>query len=308
MDEEERNPFNKFDDYDDYETKSLDYFTFYAFNKISLNDGVKCYDALDSLGPFCNIAAAGSVDHYTISIGVKDSLGNVYSRGDFFQRSGSYIDTLYTRILVDNVVKDKRTGKVVETYVQEPYKQNWKDVISDSLWKLRWPLAMILNEYSLNEKTIIVRTGESLRLKNGDSYSFIKVEAGGMLLLDPGEIWVNEIQLHDNSQLMYSQTNKTTILHVCGNFTWRAKIQNDDYPLIAQHFKLIQHSKQNMFVDNVFAGTILAPSSNVILGQSNKIFYGSVIANDITVHQYSRIYHIPFLNEKSTIYIMAGLK
>ena len=122
------------------------------------------------------------------------------------------------------------------------------------------------------------------------------------------EIWVNEIQLHDNSQLMYSQTNKTTILHVCGNFTWRAKIQNDDYPLIAQHFKLIQHSKQNMFVDNVFAGTILAPSSNVILGQSNKIFYGSVIANDITVHQYSRIYHIPFLNEKSTIYIMAGLK
>ena len=63
-----------------------------------------------------------------------------------------------------------------------------------------------------------------------------------------------------------------------------------------------------MFVDNIFAGTIFAPTSNVILGQSNKLFYGTVIANDITVHQYSRIYHIPFSNEESTIYITAGLK
>ena len=63
-----------------------------------------------------------------------------------------------------------------------------------------------------------------------------------------------------------------------------------------------------MFIDNVFAGTIIAPTSNVILGQSNKIFYGAVIANDITVHQYSRIYHILFSSEEPITYITAGLK
>lgn len=311
QDEGETHPFNIYDDSNsnpDYSTSVLDYFTLYAFHHLSINDGVKCYDSADSLGALCNIAAASSSGHYTVSIGSKAAVGNVYSRGDFMLRSYSSVDTLF---LVDDVrdfvliSANEGTG---EERVQKPFFRKYKGRILDSVWKSKWPIAGILDEYVLQKKEIVVRSGDTLQLKNGDRYSFVKVESGGTLVIAPGEIWVNEIQLHDNSRLLYSNPYKATILHVCGNFTWRAKMQNQDYLAVAQHFKLIQHSRQNMFVDNIFVGTIFAPTSNVILGQSNKLFYGAVIANDITVHQYSRIYHVPFLNETSTIYITAGLK
>lgn len=310
QDEGETHPFDNFDDrYSDYSTSNFDYFTLYAFHHLSINDGVKCYDSADSLGALCNIAAASSSGHYTISIGSKATVGNVYSRGDFMLRSHSSIDSLFLTTPLDDIVRNQQNhNEILENHVQAPFYRKAKTTIQDSVWKLKWPITGILSNYTLQKKDIVIKSGDTLQLKNGDHYSFIKIESGGTLIINPGETWVNEIQLHDNSRLLYSNPYKASILHVCGNFTWRAKIQNQDYLTIAQHFKLIQHSKQNMFVDNIFAGTIFAPTSNVILGQSNKIFYGTVIANDITVHQYSRIYHIPFSNEKSTIYITAGLK
>ena len=308
-DEGETHPYNKYDDYySDYSTSNFDYFTLYAFHHLSINDGVKCYNSTDSLGALCNIAAASNSGHYTISIGSKAVVGNVYSRGDYMLRSNSSVDTLFLTTNLSDTMKILSTGEVLDIFVQPPIKRTKKDKISDSLWKTQWHIAAILGEFISIIRERVVQSGDTLQLKNGDHYSFIKVESGGTLVINPGEIWVNEIQLHDNSRLLYSNPYKASILHVCGNFTWRAKIQNQDYLTIAQHFKLIQHSKQNMFVDNIFAGTIFAPTSNVILGQSNKLFYGTVIANDITVHQYSRIYHIPFSNEESTIYITAGLK
>lgn len=310
QDEGETSSFDSYDDgYSGYSTSNFDYFTLYAFHHLSINDGVKCYDSADSLGTLCNIAAAGTSGHYTVSIGVKATVGNVYSRGDFMLRSRSSIDTLFLTTPLDDTVRNKQNvNEILESYVQAPFYRNARLPFQDVVWKLKWPVAGYLSSYTSQKNDIVIKSGDTLQLKNGGHYSFVKVESGGTLVIAPGEIWVNEIQLHDNSRLLYSNPYKASILHVCGNFTWRAKIQNQDYLAVAQHFKLIQHSRQNMFVDNIFAGTIFAPTSNVILGQSNKVFYGAVIANDITVHQYSQIYHVPFFNDKATPYITAGLK
>ena len=48
-----------------------------------------------------------------------------------------------------------------------------------------------------------------------------------------------------------------------------------------------QRENKKMYVDEKFFGTI-------ILGQANKTFYGSVMANNISVHQYADIYYVKF--------------
>ncbi|WP_295858592.1 hypothetical protein [uncultured Fibrobacter sp.] len=55
-----------------------------------------------------------------------------------------------------------------------------------------------------------------------------------------------------------------------------------------------QRENKKMYVDEKFFGTIIAPASHVILGQANKTFYGSVMANNISVHQYADIYYVKF--------------
>ena len=49
-----------------------------------------------------------------------------------------------------------------------------------------------------------------------------------------------------------------------------------------------------MYVDDRFMGAIFAPYSHVVLGQSHKLFYGSVVANSISVHQYATIRFVKF--------------
>lgn len=70
-------------------------------------------------------------------------------------------------------------------------------------------------------------------------------------------------------------------MHINGDFTWRAKTDNNavEYPLIAQGFKLIQHAHgKRMYIDNMVAGSIIAPHSEVILAQSRKLYYGKIYA------------------------------
>ena len=49
-----------------------------------------------------------------------------------------------------------------------------------------------------------------------------------------------------------------------------------------------------MYIDKNFGGTIVAPNSAVIIGQAQKVFYGTVLARDITVHQYATLFHVAF--------------
>ena len=68
-----------------------------------------------------------------------------------------------------------------------------------------------------------------------------------------------------------------------------------DYSIVAQGFKLIQHAHgKRMYIDNMVAGNIVAPYSEVVIAQSRKLFYGKIYAEKISVHQYARFYHVDF--------------
>ena len=95
----------------------------------------------------------------------------------------------------------------------------------------------------------------------------------------------------------FEEPGQETVMHINGDFTWRAITDHKavEYPLIAQGFKLIQHAHgKRMYIDNMVAGSIIAPHSEVILAQSWKLYYGKIYAEKISVHQYAKLYHVDF--------------
>ena len=95
---------------------------------------------------------------------------------------------------------------------------------------------------------------------------------------------------------MFTMPGYETVMNIDGNFTWRAKTLNDEsqHPDIARGFKVVQHANGKMYIDNMIAGRIVAPYSHVISAQSRKLFYGTIFAKKISVHQYAKFYHVDF--------------
>ena len=142
---------------------------------------------------------------------------------------------------------------------------------------------------------------ESYTLKDGDHFQTLKVHSGGTLFLEPGEMYIGNIQLESGSKVLFIHPGMQTILHLNGSVIWRARTLNDDLGKVAKGFKLIQHGTETMTVEGMWAGTIFAPNADLILGQSNKSLYGRFLGKNVTVHQYAQVYGIPFAPEMNTV-------
>ena len=154
-----------------------------------------------------------------------------------------------------------------------------------------------LEDFSVpSNHELIVRNNETAVLNPG-SYSFVKVEAGGTLIIPSGTIYIGSIQLDPRSNVGFTTPGQETVIHVKNDFTWRARTLNDaaKYAAIAQGFKLVLHaSGKRLYIDNMMAGNIVAPYSEVVIAQSRKLFYGTIFADKISVHQYAKLYHVDF--------------
>ena len=62
----------------------------------------------------------------------------------------------------------------------------------------------------------------------------------------------------------------------------------------AKHIKIYYYGTKNVYIQTNFAGTIVAPNAEVIIGQTGKNFYGAVFAKSIVVHQDTKITWVPF--------------
>lgn len=135
---------------------------------------------------------------------------------------------------------------------------------------------------------------ESYTLKNGDNFKTLKVNSGGKLLIESGEMFVGNIQLESGSWVQFAEPGKRTVIHANGSTIWRSKSLNDDLVKVAKGFMLVQHSSESMFVEGQWAGTIFAPNADLILGQVYKTLYGRFLGNNVSVHQYSTVYNVDF--------------
>ncbi len=85
------------------------------------------------------------------------------------------------------------------------------------------------------------------------------------------------------------------------NFQWNAATENAKKSIIAKGFKLYYYGSDRFFVHGAWAGTIITPNAQLVLGQThNKELYGQFYGRGVVVHQYSKVYRVPFNPQKST--------
>ena len=155
---------------------------------------------------------------------------------------------------------------------------------------------------SINTNTEkIVRAGECDTLSGYVSFKTIKVEAGGKLYFDECEISVKNLQLDAGSSIVLVKPGLSTILHVNEHIQWNTVIENRNFGNVARGFKLYYYGGERFFVHGVWAGTLIVPNAKLVLGQTqNKKLYGQFYGKGVTVHQYSKIFRVPFNPKKTT--------
>ena len=101
-------------------------------------------------------------------------------------------------------------------------------------------------------------------------------------------------------KLSWSKLVANSIL-MKANFQWNATTENAKKSIIANGFKLYYYGSDRFFVHGAWAGTIIAPNAQLVLGQThNKELYGQFYGRGVVVHQYSKVYRVPFNPQKST--------
>lgn len=265
--------------------------TLYALSELNYNDGVVCYNE-QTTTHYCNVAAAAVAlnGEFSAKVGARSTVGDIYSKGKVLLRSD-------TRVKGDVVLAEPSS-------IDDIYLQNGSTIdgkITEMLLD-KWEDKYLLRNYDLEDFSVpsnhelIVRNGE-VDVLNSDSYSFVKVEAGGTLIIPSGTVYIGTMQLDPRSKVRFAMPGQETTIHVKDDFTWRATTLNnaEEYDIIALGFKLVLHaSGKRMFIDDMMAGNIVAPYSEVVIAQSRKLFYGTIFADKISVHQYAEIYHVNF--------------
>lgn len=269
--------------------------TFYAFSQLYYNDRVICYNNQTKTG-LCSIASVPKKSllsqDYAVFIGAYANIGDIYVQGNILLRNQSHVHGNINLIGSGN---ENHIYKQDETLIDGKITN-----LSLEMWdEFRLSLDVNLDDFTIpNKSKIVVRNGESFILQPG-FYAYIKVEAGGLIYIPAGTSYIGNLQLDSQSKILFTNPGKETVFHVKDYFNWRTTLLNDQtqWQYIAQGFKLVLHKKNRdqVYLGTFSAGSVVAPYSSVIMNQSKKVFYGTVLAENITIHQDAVIHHVAFL-------------
>lgn len=273
-------------------------FIIYSSDFVRINDGVKFFKS--SSNSDCKIrcvVAAEAKNGISVIVGAMASIGEVYSKGQVWVRNQGIV----------GVVRYYGLPQVFTTVLQSVSSSNeFYTGIQDmdfNLYEYQWPYhipAFTVKTTNTNEEKI-VRAGECDTLAGVVSFKTVKVEAGGKLYFDEGVITVNSLQLDAGAIVNFVKPGFSTILHVNEKIQWNTSAEYEDKTTIASGFKLYYYGNERFFVHGVWAGTIIAPNAQLVLGQThNKVLYGQFYGNGVVVHQYSKVYRVPYNPQKST--------
>ena len=273
----------------------------YASDFVRINDEVRLYDKYAkgsnalTCRDFCGVVAE-SKEGISIIVGAKARVGNVYSKGQVWVRNQGSVGVVRYYGMPE---EEFSTILQSVSYVNESYIGVTDLNHDERLWPYYVPRFTAKAVNSNAEK--IVKSGECDTLTNLDAFKSVKVEAGGKLYFDEGEITVNNLQLDAGATIDFVKPGFSTVLHVNEKIQWNAATENAKKSIIAKGFKLYYYGSERFFVHGAWAGTIIAPNAQLVLGQTqNKEIYGQFYGKSIVVHQYSKVYRVPFNPQKST--------
>lgn len=293
-----RNPFDSNDDeplpvpYVAYDVP--DDITIYSLDEMRVNDRTICYDG----DGYCKIASESGRENFSVNIGVQSIVGDIYSKGTVWLRSLSEVkgdiylfvptETSHTVNIQGNQVSFD--GKISRNSFDQ--------------WKFNaWDPTKVFAPLDDFDGELVVTAGQEKTLSNGGKYARIKVESGATLNIESGTMAAGTIQFESGSEINFTNPGEGTTLYTEGKILWRTKIANEDKELVAKGFKLVQRSDKETFIEGDWAGTVFAPRSDLVMGQTEKLMYGRFLGKAVTMHQNSRIYRVDYnpIDSYSTI-------
>jgi hypothetical protein len=296
LDSGETDPYHN-NNTDSIENEIPNNIVIYSFDYIRINDNVSLFKGSSErsqCGDNCDIAAE-TKENISVNVGARAKIGDVYTKGLVWVRNMGLVRTVryYGLPQVFETI-------LTSTSVDGDYYKGQIDInLDERLWPYHIPKFFGKSINTNTEK--IVRAGECDTLAGVVSFKTIKVEAGGKLYFDEGEITVNNLQLDAGSSIDFVKPGFSTILHVNEHIQWNSVIKSQDFGNVAEGFKLYYYGSERFFVHGVWAGTLIAPNAKLVLGQTeNKKIYGQFLGKGVTVHQYSKIFRVPFNPQKST--------
>ena len=260
-----------------------------------LNDRASC---VSLNGTYCPIASYNSdfSGAFGVGLGVKAEVGNVFSAKPVLLRDRAFVHgNLET---ANTIIKQSSTIKVAGSVIEHSPHENSTKQAYDNFFEntFDWNLDFEIND------TRVLNSGENLT-SGLLSYNFRKVDfnfnSGSSLILNvPGEFYAGALKFQKDSKLI-PQTNGSVIFYVGNDFQWNGTIVTNDMISAAHHFMIYYYGTNPVYIQTEFAGTIIAPNAEVIVGQVGKNFYGAIYAKSIVIHQNTRITWVPFVSQQN---------
>lgn len=263
-----------------------------AKERLALNDRASC---VTINGSYCPIASYEMEygDAYGVSLGVNASVGNIYSAKSVLLRDRAKVyGNLET---AGSVEKQSSTSVVTGTIVEH----------SDRAGAYELMYAPVLDNATLNGDFTIhhqysFNTGETLYshiLGAGANNIEFLFNSGSNLVFNTNVCLARSLRFQNGAK-MYAPT-ESVVFHIGNDFQWNGAIETNDMISAAQRIMVYYYGTNRVFIQSDFAGTIVAPNAEVVVGQSGKNFYGAIYAKSIVIHQNTRITWVPFVSQQN---------
>ncbi|NLB63816.1 MAG: hypothetical protein GX801_06890, partial [Fibrobacter sp.] len=119
--------------------------------------------------------------------------------------------------------------------------------------------------------------------------------SGSKLFIDlTGNLLAGSLRFQQGAKL-YAHPLGNLVFHIGNDFQWNGTIETNDMIAAAQRIKIYYYGTNRVFIHTDFAGTIIAPNAEVVIGQASKKYYGAIYAKSIVVHQNTKITWVPFV-------------
>ena len=123
----------------------------------------------------------------------------------------------------------------------------------------------------------------------------------GFIFNSYSQLIVDGSQRKQTSSLQFQSGAKLNILsgslelHVGKNFQWNGEIVAESMIKAAQNIIVYYYGTETVYIQTNFAGTIIAPNAEVVVGQAHgKRYYGTIFAKRIVLHQNTIFTWVPY--------------
>jgi cytoskeletal protein CcmA (bactofilin family) len=265
-----------------------------AKERLLLNDRTTC---VSLNGFYCPVASYGSnfSETYGVSLGVDALIGNIYSTKSVLLRNRAEVHGNIET--ANSVIKQSSTAKITGSVIENSFHSN----THAAMYSTVLDNATIIGDFTI-DRQLTANSGETFYSHifgaGANNTDFIFNSGSNLIFNITGNLLAGSLKFQHGARL-YPPTHGSVQFHIGNDFQWNGTIETSDMVSAAQRIMVYYYGTNRVFIQTDFAGTVIAPNAEVVIGQSGKNFYGAVYAKSIVVHQNTKITWVPFVEAQA---------